>query len=169
MEVHVNQLITNVLGFLLLFWALKRLAWGPILAFMDERRDGIANDFEKIKAGQNANEELRAELDRQLREVDATARKKIEEASAEGARLAAQIKEEAHAEARKLRDKATADIEHEHDKARIALRNDIVQIAILGAEKILKQKLEGRAQEDLVNRFIDDLDAERAGGVGQGV
>ena len=164
MQINFNQLITNILGFLLLFWGLKRFAWGPILAYMDERRQRIVTDFDKIKAGEAENAELRADLDRQLRDVDATARQKIEEATAEGTRLAAEIKDEAREEARKLLDKANADIEHERAKARVALRNDIVGMAVMGAEKILKEKLDGGGQEQLVNRFIDELESEQSGG-----
>jgi F-type H+-transporting ATPase subunit b len=162
MHIDVAQLITNALGFLILFWGLKRFAWGPILGMLEQRRERIASDFSKAEAERQQAEALRGDLDRQLREVDATARQKIEEATAEGGRVAAEIKEEARAEARKLLEKAKADIEHEAAKARVELRNDIVDLAIRSAEKVLREKLDRDEQSKLVNKFIDELEGSNA-------
>jgi F-type H+-transporting ATPase subunit b len=161
MQIDWSQLVTNILGFLLLFWGLKRFAWGPILGMLDERRESIAGSFRQIEEGKQENQGLRDELEQQLRDIDATGRKKIEEATTEGARVAGEIKDEARADARKLVDKAQLDILHERAKARIELRDDIVAMAVTGAEKILHERLDREAQEKLVNRFIDELESSR--------
>ena len=162
MQINWSQLITNILGFLLLFWGLKRLAWGPILGMLDERRERIAADFKKAEDERVAAEAARGELDQQLRGIEATARKRIEEASAEGQRLGSEIKEEARAEARNILEKARTDIDHEHAKARVQLRNEIVGMAIMGAEKVVREHLQGEEQEKLVNKFIDELESSNA-------
>ncbi len=162
MKILWSQLITNVLGFLLLFWGLKKFAWGPLLGFLDARRARIRTEFDNVDAGRRENDSLRADLERQLREVDATARQKIEEATAEGKKLAADIQEEARAKARKDLEKAKTDIDHERNKARIELRNDIVDMAVLGAEKIIKDRVQGDGQKQLVERFIEELEQSNA-------
>ncbi len=162
MQINWSQLITNILGFLLLFWGLKRLAWGPILGMLDERRERIAADFKKAEDERADAEAARSKLELELREIEATARKRIEEAATEGSRLGSEIKEEARAEARKILDKARADIDHEHAKARVELRDEIVGMAILGAEKVVKAHLQGEEQEKLVNKFIDELESSNA-------
>jgi F-type H+-transporting ATPase subunit b len=163
MNINWSQLTTNILGFLLLFWGLKKWAWGPLLGFLDERRGKIEGDFERIREGQRENQSLKEEFESDLREIEASARKKIEEAVAEGNSIAAGIKEEAQAQARKKLDKARTDIEHERAKARVALRNDIVDMALQGAEKVLKKELQGQGQKEMVGRYIDDLEQEFEG------
>jgi len=162
MQINWSQLITNILGFLLLFWGLKHFAWGPILVMLDERREKIAGDFKQAEDERAAAEATRSEVDNQLRDIEATARKRIEEAATEGKRLAGEIKEEARTEAGVILEKARADIDHEHAKARVQLRNEIVAMAIGGAEKVLRQNLQGEEQEKLVNTFIDELENTNA-------
>jgi F-type H+-transporting ATPase subunit b len=159
MQINWAQLLTNILGFLLLFWGLKRFAWGPILGMLDERRTKIAADFKRAEDDRSQAQALREDLEGQLREVEATARKRIEEATTESNRLAAEIKDEARTEARGILDKAKVDIEHEAAKARVQLRDDIVAMAIKGAEKVLREHLDAAEHEKMVNKFIDELES----------
>ena len=48
MEIKWPEIVTNILGFLLLFFGLKRFAWGPILGLLDARREKIAKDVAGI-------------------------------------------------------------------------------------------------------------------------
>ncbi len=56
MNIEISQVITQIIGFLITVWLLKRFAWKPLLSMMDERRQKIKDEFqriedEKVKAG----------------------------------------------------------------------------------------------------------------------
>jgi F-type H+-transporting ATPase subunit b len=156
------ELITNILGFLLLFWGLKRFAWGPILGLLEERRERIRKDFDAAEEATQDAEGLRADYQGKLKEIDAVGRKRIEEATQDALRVAAEMKEKAREESNAILQKGQADIERERAKARVALRNDMVQMVMHGTEKILKEKVTGTKQEELVGKFIDELENVRA-------
>ena len=42
-----QQVLTQIIGFLIVLWVLKRFAWKPILALLEERRQKIKNEFDE--------------------------------------------------------------------------------------------------------------------------
>ena len=49
LKIEIPQLITHIIGFLIALWILKRYAWKPLLALLDERRERIKNGFAEIE------------------------------------------------------------------------------------------------------------------------
>jgi F-type H+-transporting ATPase subunit b len=162
MEIKWPEIVTNILGFLLLFFGLKRFAWGPILGLLDARREKIDKDFAAAEEAKRGAEAIRNDYESKLREIDAMSRKKIEEAMREAGRLAAEMKENARDESNAILAKAQAEIERERAKARVALRDDMVQMVLKGVEKVLHERLTPGKQEELVSRFIDELEGIKA-------
>jgi F-type H+-transporting ATPase subunit b len=162
MEIKWPEIFTNILGFLILYWGLRRFAWGPILRHLDERRQRIRKDIESAGAEKQKAEGLRVEYEQRLKEIDALGRKRIEEATSEALKVGAEMKEKARTESRAILDKARADIDRERATARVALRDDIVAMVVLGMEKILHERLTQAKQEELVGKFIDELEGINA-------
>ena len=162
MAISWPDIITNILGFLLLFFGLKHLAWKRILGLLDDRRERIRKDFAAAEATKVKAEELRADYEAKLREIDAMSRKKIEEAMREAAVLASELREQARSESNAILAKAAAEVERERAKARVALRDDMVQMVIRGVEKVLHERLTANKQDELVSRFIDELEGIKA-------
>lgn len=162
MEISWPDIITNILGFLLLFFGLKRFAWGPILGLLDARREKIGKDFAAAEEAKQRAEAIRTDYESKLREIDAMSRKKIEEAMREAGQLAAEMKEKARDESNAILAKTQGEIERERAKARVALRDDMVQMVLKGVEKVLHERLTPGKQEELVSRFIDELEGIKA-------
>jgi F-type H+-transporting ATPase subunit b len=162
MEIKWPEIVTNILGFLLLFFGLKRFAWGPILGLLDARREKIGKDFAAAEEAKRGAEAIRTDYESKLREIDAMSRKKIEEAMREAGQLAAEMKEKAREESNAIVAKAQVEIERERAKARVALRDDMVQMVLKGVEKVLHERLTPGKQEELVSRFIDELEGLKA-------
>ena len=162
MEIKWPEIVTNILGFLLLFFGLKRFAWGPILGLLDARREKIGKDFAAAEEAKQRAEAIRTDYESKLREIDAISRKKIEEAMREAGQVTAEMKEKARDESNAILAKAQAEIERERAKARVALRDDMVQMVLKGVEKVLHERLTPGKQEELVSRFIDELEGIKA-------
>jgi F-type H+-transporting ATPase subunit b len=155
--IDFKQVFTQIIGFLIFLWLIRKYAWGPVLETLENRRAKIVLDLahaEKEKADAAA---LKADLDRQLKGIDAQARAKIQEAVTDGQRIAAEIKSDAQAQARARLERAEADIQGERLKAQKVLQEDIARMAVLGAEKILRKKLDDGEQRRLVAEFIADV------------
>lgn len=155
MNLEIQQILTQILGFLILLYILKRFAWKPLLSLLDERREKIASEFKNIEKFKEELSRIEEDYKAKLSEIDAQARIRIQEAIAEGQRISIEIQDKARDEAKKLLEKAKVNIELEMAKAKVELRNEVATLAIMAAERILREELDGKKQKKLVIDFIE--------------
>lgn len=161
MNLEIQQILTQALGFLILLFLLKKIAWKPLLTLLDERREKISSEFKNIERVKSDLSRLEEDYKTKLAEIDAQARLRIQEAISEGQRISMEIQEKAREEAQKTVEKAKANIEMEVAKARVDLRNQVAGMAIRAAEKILKEELNEERQKRLVTDFIEEAERVR--------
>jgi F-type H+-transporting ATPase subunit b len=157
--IDIRQVVTQILGFLILLWGLRKFAWGPVLAMLERRRQKITSEFELAALKQAEADQLKSRYEQELRTIDAQAREKIKDAMAEGQRLQAEIKAQANQEALDRLARNADEIEREREKAKELIKQQVIDLSLRSAEKILRQKLDDGAQRRLVSEFIDEVEA----------
>jgi len=158
LNLEIQQLLTHAVGFLILLWILKRFAWRPLLTLMEERKERIASEFRNIENTKAELARLENEYRTKLAEIDAQARAKIQEAINEGQRISMEIQEKAREEARKIIEKAKANIDLEVARARMELKNEMANLAIRAAEKILQEEIDEERHKRLVMNFLEEVE-----------
>lgn len=156
-----RQVLTQILGFLILMWLLRKFAWGPVLGMLEARRERIAGEFREADKRKADAEALRAKYEQELKGIEAQARQRLQEAIAEGQKVAAEIKAQANTEASQRLERAGDEIVREREKAKEVLKEQIITLSMRSAEKILRQKLDDPAQRKLAGEFIDEVGALR--------
>ncbi len=127
-----------------------------MLETLEARRQKIVDDLAHAEAEKQAAAALKADLDQKLKGIESQARTRIQEAVTEGQKLASEIKADAQEQARARLLRADSEIEGERVKAQKALHEDLARMAVLGAEKILRQKLDEKEQRRLIAEYIAD-------------
>ena len=158
----LKLIITNAIGFFLLLFILRKLAWKQLLGAIDQRRDSIRAEVEagqKLKADA---ESLRRDYEERMKGIEAEARAKLAAAVHDAERVAAEMKEQAHMEARDMIAKAEERILHEQAKAMLALREDVVNLTMIATEKILKESLDTEKQRKMIRDFLAEIEGVRA-------
>jgi F-type H+-transporting ATPase subunit b len=147
----------TLLAFLLVFFILRKYAWGPILKSLNERQQGIADSLataEKIKAEmvqlKGENEALlakaREERAQLLKDARDTRDKMINEA-----------KDQAKEEAAKIIADARLAIEQQKMAAITEVKNQVGALVVEVAEKILRRELTDKAQqEDYIRQLTNE-------------
>ena len=153
-----QQVLTQIVGFLIVLWVLKRFAWKPILKLLEERRQKIKSEFEAAAQRKEEAHRLFASYEAKLKEIDAAARAKIQEAVSEAQKISAEIKEEARKEGRELVVRSQAEIAREIAKAKVQLKEDMVAISLTATEKIISQKLDEPGHRRLVDEYLTRIE-----------
>ncbi len=156
MNLEIQQILTQALGFLILLFILKKIAWKPLLSLLDERREKISSEFQTIDRTKSELSRLEQDYKARLADIDAQARQRIQEAISEGQRVSVEIQEKAREESKNILNKAKENIELEVAKARVELRNQVATLAIKAAEKVIKEELTEERHKRLVTEFIDE-------------
>ena len=146
---QLAQTGTLILGFLLFYFIMAKFAWPMILGTLDARQKKIEQGFGEIKALKTEAEQAQKRYEEQLRGIEAEARAKIQEAVADGKRVAAEMVE-----------KARQSVGLEVAAARKQLQQDVVNLTLAATEKLLREKVDGGKDRDLVAAFVADMEKE---------
>lgn len=150
-------LIAQIVVFFILGWFTMKFVWPPIMKALDERASKIADGLaaaDKAKADLALAEKKVVDEMRKAREsagdVRATAEKQaakiVEDARSEANRIVAQAREAAEGEA------ATA-----AQRAKEDLRDQVAQLAIAGAERILRREIDAKVHGELLANLKQEL------------
>ena len=157
--IDYRQVLTQIVGFVIMVFLLRRFAWGPVLGLLEARRQKIAGEFEEAERRKAEAAELKTRYEVELRGIEAQARQRLQEAMAEGQKLAAEIKSQAQSEATQRMQQASDEIAREREKATEILKEQMIALSVRAAEKILRQKLDDQGQRKLAGEFIDEVAA----------
>lgn len=146
------------IAFLLILFILKKFAWKPILAMLHERETGIANSIaaaEKVKAEMAT---LKAENEVLLAKAKEERSQILKEAKETSDKMIADAKEKAKADSEKIIADAKVQIEQQRNAALTAVKNDIGNLAIEVAEKVIRKQLSNdQAQKDYAKALAQEI------------
>jgi F-type H+-transporting ATPase subunit b len=152
-----HHLGAQVISFCIVCWLLRRFAYRPILAMLDERRRRIAEglaDAEKMKADLARTEAHRQEA---MAKADAQATRLIEEARAAAARVETEELQKARAAAEQIVQQAREAAERDHDRMLAELKREmgylVVRTVAAVTGKVLTPDDRHRLVEDTARQF----------------
>jgi F-type H+-transporting ATPase subunit b len=158
--------IWTILTFLILFFVLRKLAFGPIQNMIDQRRDTIE---ESVRAADNSRREaerLLAEYRESIAKAKHEAEEIIERAHKVGestkSEIVNQAKEQAHKEVEDARDQ----IQRETRKALQEIKDQVADLAILAAGKVTAKTISSEDHLRLVDEALSEVDFEQLGAGG---
>ncbi len=157
LDVNPGLIIWTVLTFVILLVILKKMAWGPILNSLNEREEFIKDSLDKADEARIKAEKLLEENKANLAKAEEEAQKIIQQGREYSEKLKTQMLEESKAEAKKMIVEATSEIERKNQEAFNNLKDQVADIAVSAAEKIIRFNLDKEKQTKLVDEYINDL------------
>lgn len=162
-DINVGLIIWTIIIFVSVLTVLWRFAFGPILAAVNAREEGINNALEEARSRQAEAERLLEEHKSQL----ADARRQAQEILAEGRDAAGRLQKDMEGKAREeseaILTRAKAEIEREKDAAVDSLREHAVDLALAAASKLLHHKVDGEQDRKLVMDYVDGVSKQSSG------
>lgn len=151
------QLLTTAIAFILFFWIAKRMFWLSILRAIETRQERIRSDFDRIAAMETRVKTLEADYHKKIADIETEASHRMQEAVAQGRRIAEQIAEQARRDADAVLERTKQSIEIEMDKARAELKHEVVRMTLQATEKIIRERLDDPKHRELVSSFVDEI------------
>ncbi len=150
-------LIVQIIVFLALWWFTARFIWPPITKALDDRSKKIA---EGLAASDQAKSELAVAEQRVEQEIK-QARVGAAEVRGSAEKQAVGIVEEARTQAASIiadaRKAAESEAALAAQRARDKLRDQVAQLAIAGAERILRQEIDVNRHAELLGNLKNEL------------
>ena len=150
-------LLAQAVSFAILIWFTVKFVWPPLLNAIESRQKQIADG---LAAGERGRHELELASKRASQELH-DAKEKASAIIAQAEKRAAEIIEEAKGNAKVEGDRilagAKAEIDQEVNRAKEGLRQQVSQLAVAGAEKILRREIDAKAHSDMLTAIANEL------------
>ena len=146
-----------LLNTLAIFFVARKFLFVPVKDMIDSRQKEIDDMYANANAAQANAEALEKEYTEKLSVAVQTGDRIIKDAVVRGQQREEEIIRKANAEASAIMDKASADIAQEKKKALNDAKNEISEMALAIAGKVVGRELSGADQERLVDSFIEEL------------
>ena len=155
--VNLWTALFTLLNTLTVIFVGTKFLFKPVMKIIADRQaeiDGMYADADKAQSEATA---MEAEYKEKLSHAQATSERMVKEAMARGQNREEEIIRNANAEAAAILDKAAADIAQEKKKAINDAKDEISDLALAIAGKVVGKTLSGADQTKLVDEFIDGL------------
>ncbi|MBJ2173497.1 F0F1 ATP synthase subunit B [Aureibaculum sp. A20] len=144
--------------FIILLIILRKFAWKPILGAVGEREDSIKNALLEADKARQEMENLKSDNEKILKEARAERDAMLKDAREMKNNVISEAKDEAKAQANKIIEQAKTSIQNEKLAAITDLKNQVADLSIGIAEKVLKEQLSNKdKQEKLVESMLNDV------------
>ncbi len=155
--INGGLLLAHTFNFIIVAGLLTVLLWRPAVNMLDARTATIQKGLEDASAAAKARQNAEAEAEKVLAEARAQANRLLEEARQRGEDTAKAIETQARSEADKTRSDAQSESLSARNAELAGLRDQVVNIGVAVAGRIIGENLDAKKQSALVSEFFTRL------------
>jgi F-type H+-transporting ATPase subunit b len=149
--------IFQIINTIIMFMVLRMLLFKPVTQFLEKRQEGIANAISEADQKNTEAEQLIISYNKKLQEAHLESSRIVKEAEQDAKGKAEAILRNADSEVKKMKEKALLEIDREKEKAMNELREEISELAILVASKVIDRDLDKEKHSELIEGVINQL------------
>lgn len=149
--------IVAALAMLLLFTLLSYILFNPVRDLLEKRRQRIVDDKEAAKREKAEAIGYKEEYEKKLQEVDKEVQAILSEARKKAMKNENAIIAEAKEEAARIMARANAEIELEKKRALDDMKQEMIAIASMMAQKVVSASIDTEVQESLIDETLKEM------------
>ncbi len=150
-------MIAQAIAFFILFWVSKKFLWPPLMGAIEARQKAIADGLTAAEEGKRSLVEAAQRSDVVLKEAKDRTQTMFSDGERRANEIVEQAKLTAKTEADRILAAAQEQIKLEINKAKSGLREQVAQLAVAGAEKILKREINAAAHAEMLTELKAQL------------
>ena len=149
--------IVLALSMLVLFTLLSYLLFNPVRDMLKKRQERVMDDLANAKSERETAIAYKEEYDQKLKEVDKEAQEILSETRKKAMKMETKIIAEAKEEAARIIERANAQIELEKKHALDDMKQEMITIASMMAEKVVSASIDTKVQESLIDETLKEI------------
>ena len=149
--------VVLALSMLVLFTALSYLLFNPVRDMLEKRKQRVVDDQETAKREKAEAIAFKEEYDLKLKQVDKEAEAILSEARKKAKQNEMKIVAEAKEEAARIIARANTEIELEKKRALDDMKQEMISIAAMMAEKVVSASIDMNVQESLLDETLKEM------------
>ncbi|GAW64116.1 ATP synthase B chain [Ligilactobacillus acidipiscis DSM 15836] len=143
--------------FVILMALVGHFAWDPIQNMLQKRADKISNDLDSAEGARLKAEKLAKQREDALSDSHNEASQIVSRAKDNAEQQRTTIVKQANDDATVLKSNAQKDISRQKQEALDGVRNDVAELSIVIASKVIEKELTVDDQKELIDKYIEGL------------
>ena len=149
--------VVLALSMLVLFTLLSYILFNPVRDMLEKRRQRVADEQETAKRERQEAVAYKEEYEQKLKEIKKEAEEILSEARKKAMKNEAKIVAEAKEEAARIMERANAEIELEKKHALDDMKQEMIAIATMMAQKVVTASIDTKVQEGLIEETLKEM------------
>jgi F-type H+-transporting ATPase subunit b len=158
---ELGEIFWGAVGFFGLWILLRYVCLPPLMKIREERLQKVQADNEAAAAAETAAEQVRRDYDATLAEARAEANRVVEAAREASEAQRAEAVRIAEAEVAEQRQAAMAELDAARAAALGQIRDDVAQLAVSAASKVVQTDLDVAANRGTVDDYVNQASGNR--------
>ena len=150
-------LFAVAVAFACFIWFTAKFVWPPLMRAIETRQKNIADGLAAAERGKQDLAQAEVRVAEALNEAKARAAEIVALAEKQRNATIEKSKGEALAEAARVTQSKLAELEQEIARAKETLRNQVADLAVAGAQKILAREINPQVHAELLNKLKAEL------------
>ena len=161
-QVEPGLFIWTILVFVVLLTLLKKFAWGPLLAALEERQEGIRKSLDAAAQARKELEQVQEESNRIVAKARADADAIIAASRADALKLQEELRAKARLEAEGIVKNAEREIQQQTTQSLAQIREEAVDLSLSIASKLIQRNLSKKDNETLIQDTLKQIRTPQA-------
>ena len=149
----------TILTFLVLLVLLAKFAWKPLLALLDRREEMIRQSLDDAEKAKQELQRLQQESKEILSKARVEAQSILAKSRFEAEKLKGELRQEAKGQADSILRDAEKQIQVETEKAIAVIKNEVVDLSLLVASKLIKKNLSKEDNQSLIEESLKQVES----------
>lgn len=154
MGTAIGTSLVLLVSFLTLLLVLSYFVWKPVKKIMDDREQIIHDDIDSAEQRRVEAERLKEENEALLKQTQSEISELMENAKGQAKREQESIINDAQTRASQMIQEAKGDIEREKEQAIRDINDQVAELSVLIAEKMIVKEINQDDQKNLVKKYL---------------
>ena len=150
-------LIAQLASFAVFVMFTMKYVWPPLVKAMEQRKAKIADGLAAAERGAHEKELAEQRAKERLHQAKQQSADIVSRAEKRAVEIVEEAKDSAKLEGERIVTAAKAEIDKEVNKAREVLRIKVGELAVAGAEKILRKEINADAHKDIIESIASQV------------
>lgn len=150
----IKSLVFIWINVLILIIILALVLYKPVRNFMDKRKEGIQSDLDSASSSRREADELKAECERQLRDIEKEREKILISANKKAMERSEAIIKEAREEAEIIRKHTMNELAQERTAMEGEIKRQLIELSVMLAERFVSVSMDEAAQDRYVEQAL---------------
>jgi len=152
--INVGSVLWHTVNFLILLWVIQRFLYKPVVRMLDDRSNRIRDSLAHAETVQAETARLEAESKTILDDARRDGQQILAQANRTSEQIMTDARRQAQTEGERLIERAREEIRRERDQAFQELREQVADLAVSAAGRVIRRSLDDPAHRELVREFL---------------